>query len=48
VLEAMDVPEEIAFGAIRLSLGRFTTQAEIDDAVAMLVNAVRNVAAGRS
>ncbi len=40
VLEAMDVPEEIAFGAIRLSLGRYTTQTEIDDAVAMLVNAV--------
>jgi len=45
VLEAMDVPEDIAFGAIRLSLGRFTTQAEIDDAVAMLVNAARSVPA---
>lgn len=39
VLEAMDVPEEVAFGAVRFSLGRFTTEAEIDQAVAMLVNA---------
>lgn len=32
-LEAMDVPEEIAFGAIRFSVGRFTTETEIDQAV---------------
>ncbi|MCH8006430.1 MAG: aminotransferase class V-fold PLP-dependent enzyme [Planctomycetes bacterium] len=40
VLEAMNVPEEIAFGAVRFSLGRFTTEAEIDQAVLMLVNAI--------
>ena len=33
VLAAMDVPEEVAFGAIRFSLGRFTTEAEIDTAI---------------
>lgn len=33
VLDAMDVPEEVAFGAIRFSVGRFTTEAEIDEAV---------------
>ncbi len=32
-LAAMGVPEEIAFGAVRLSIGRFTTEAEIDEAV---------------
>ena len=32
-LEAMDVPEDVAFGAIRFSVGRFTTEAEIDQAV---------------
>lgn len=38
VLEAMDVPEEVAFGAVRFSVGRFTTAAEVDEAVSMLVN----------
>jgi cysteine desulfurase len=32
-LEAMDVPEETALGAIRFSVGRFTTELEIDQAV---------------
>lgn len=41
VLEAMDVPEDVAFGAVRFSVGRFTTQIEIDDSVSMLVDAVR-------
>lgn len=36
VLAAMDVPEEIAFGAIRFSVGRFTTESEIDSAVAQI------------
>jgi cysteine desulfurase len=39
VLEAMNVPEEVAFGAIRFSLGRFSTEAEVDDAVALLAAA---------
>lgn len=32
-LEAMDVPEDVAFGAIRFSVGRFTKEHEIDQAV---------------
>jgi cysteine desulfurase len=36
VLEAMGVPPEIGMGAIRFSLGRFTTAAEIDAVMARL------------
>jgi len=36
VLAAMDVPEEVAFGLVRFSVGRFTTEQEIDQAVASL------------
>lgn len=36
VLEAMDVPEEVAFGAVRFSVGRFTTASEVDEAVSIL------------
>ena len=39
VLAAMNVPDEIAFGAVRLSLGRFTTEAEIDQAVQQISTA---------
>lgn len=42
VLEAMDVAEEIAFGAIRFSVGRFTTEAQIDQAMKMLVPAAKS------
>ena len=45
VLAAMDVPKEIAFGAVRLSVGRFTTEAEIDAALDMIITAVRDGAA---
>jgi cysteine desulfurase len=50
VLTAMDVPEETALGAIRFSLGRQTTRAEIDSVVESLVRAVGPsvaIAAGR-
>ncbi len=40
-LKAMNVPEEIAFGAVRLSVGHFTTEAEIDSAVLALCTAVK-------
>jgi cysteine desulfurase len=33
VLEAMGVSPEVALGAIRFSLGRFTTQEEIDSVI---------------
>lgn len=36
VMTAMDVPEEVAFGAVRFSVGRFSTETEIDQAIAML------------
>lgn len=41
VLAAMDVPEDVALGAIRLSVGRFTTVEEIDRAIPMLIGAAR-------
>ena len=41
VLKAMRVPDEVAFGAVRLSTGRYTTEDEIDQAAAMLVRAAR-------
>lgn len=36
-LAAMNIPEEIAFGAVRFSVGRHTTEQEIDAAVKLLV-----------
>jgi cysteine desulfurase len=40
VLEAMGVPERVGMGAIRFSLGRYTTADEIDDVVARLAGIV--------
>jgi cysteine desulfurase len=37
VLEAMGVPPELGRGAVRLSVGRFTTEAEVDRAAEVLV-----------
>lgn len=45
VLTAMGYPEEEARGAVRLSLGRTTTVAEIDRASALVVAAVRRARA---
>jgi cysteine desulfurase len=36
VLKAMGVSEEVGKGAVRLSVGRFTTEAEVDEAVGLL------------
>lgn len=41
VLTAMGVPPQVAMGAIRFSLGRYTTEAEIDAVTDRLANAVR-------
>ncbi|HZT81260.1 MAG TPA: hypothetical protein VFA26_13610 [Gemmataceae bacterium] len=41
VLCAMGVPPEVGRGAVRLSVGRFTTEDEIDRAAAALVAAAR-------
>ena len=40
VLTAMGVPADLAVGSIRLSVGRYTTDAEIEEAVRMIVDAV--------
>jgi len=37
VLCAMGVPPEVGKGAVRLSVGRFTTEEEVDRAAEMLV-----------
>lgn len=42
VMTAMDVPESVAFGAIRFSLGRGTTEMEIDAAVQQLLSACKS------
>jgi cysteine desulfurase len=44
VLCAMGVPPEIGKGAVRLSVGRFTTEDEIDRAAEALVRAAENLA----
>ncbi|TMC04989.1 MAG: cysteine desulfurase [Chloroflexi bacterium] len=48
VLAAMGVPEARALGAVRLSLGRSTTEADVDAAAAALVGAARAAREGRA
>ena len=43
VLSAMDVPDELSHSSIRFSLGRFTTEEEIDYAIAQIVKAVKEL-----
>jgi len=43
VMTAMNVPEDVAYGAVRFSVGRFTTEDEIDRAITMLTDAVDKV-----
>jgi len=43
VLTAMGVPPRRALGAVRFSVGKFTTEEEIDRAVALLANAVKTL-----
>jgi cysteine desulfurase len=38
----MGVPPEIGKGAVRLTVGRFTTEDEIDRAAEMLIQAARS------
>ena len=40
VLEAMDIPEEWAMGAIRFSIGKMTTKKEIKDTIFIVSNAI--------
>ncbi|MCR1346632.1 cysteine desulfurase [Acidithiobacillus ferrooxidans] len=44
ILAAMSMPREQALGALRLSLGRFTSEAEIEEAENALINAWRGLA----
>jgi len=44
VLLAMDIPPRIAHGSIRLSLSRFTTDADIENAIPIVANAVARLA----
>lgn len=46
VLEAMGVAPEVGMGAIRFSLGRGTTQAELDSAVSRLAGALTSIGTG--
>ena len=46
VLAAMHVPLDYAMGTVRLSLGRMTTEAELDRVVAVMAEAVQALRAG--
>ncbi len=48
VLRAMGVPAEWARGTLRFSTGRFTTEAEVDDAVTVVADAVERLRASPS
>jgi len=45
VLKAMDVPLEYAMGTIRFSVGRFTTEKEIDQAIKDIVHVAKKLQA---
>jgi cysteine desulfurase len=42
-LSAMGVPDDVALGTIRLSIGRYTTQSEIDKSAAIIIETVHNI-----
>ena len=46
VLRALGLPEALAGASLRIGLGRYTTDAEVDFAVDMLAAAARRVAGG--
>lgn len=48
VIRALGVPDALAKGAIRIGLGRFTTEEEIDRAAAEIVTAVASIRARKS
>ena len=43
VLKAIGVPDELAHGSIRFSLGRFTTEEEVDYAIEQVAKAVQEL-----
>ncbi|MGQ9689673.1 MAG: cysteine desulfurase family protein [Desulfobaccales bacterium] len=48
VLSAMGVAPEVALGAVRLSVGRTTTLAEVEEAARLILARVKELKAGRS
>lgn len=48
VLMAMGLSRDLALGAVRFSLGRWTTEAEIDQAVVLLAEQVSQISADTS
>lgn len=48
VLLAMELPRELALGAVRFSLGRWTTEKEVDQAVTLLAERVETLREERS
>jgi cysteine desulfurase len=46
VLQAMGVPAAVAMGTLRLSVGRFSTEGEVDRGAELVLEAVRQAAAG--
>lgn len=44
VLKAMGVPEKVAMGTLRLSVGKMTTEREIEQAIHLITRAVRKLA----
>jgi cysteine desulfurase len=42
----MGMPDEVAVGAVRLSVGRHTTEAEVDRAAELLAEAARRLRGG--
>ena len=43
VLTAMGLPPELAQASVRFSLGRFTTEAEVDQAIEVFLRVVRRL-----
>ena len=43
VLKAMGVPEALAHASLRLGIGRFTTEAEVDEAARRIVRHVKDL-----
>jgi cysteine desulfurase len=43
VLQAMNLPENITEGALRIGIGKFTTEQEIETASSLLINAINKI-----
>ena len=43
MLRALGMNDELAHSSIRFSIGRFTTEADIDEAIALSLNAVNKL-----